>query len=90
MTETVKVTPEMLATQREEIETLKGQINQAKGRLAALEAQENDAVTSLQQHGVTPETAPNRIAELEEEISSLYQRVNTVLEEIRNATSNEG
>ena len=78
------ITAEMIMELRKTNETLKSQVDQAKGKVTVIQEQIADAVESLAKNGVTPDTAQQRINELNEESLSLYQNIKQLQGEIRN------
>lgn len=83
-----KITSEMVANLHRKREEIRGQINQAKGRLEMLEKQRDAYIEELKEYGVTPETAPAKIEELEKEIELLYSEASSIIESIKDATDN--
>lgn len=84
-----KVTKDMVAELHTQKEAIKSKIDQAKGKLSAIEAQMQEQLAVLKAHGVTPETAERRIADMDDNISKTYDEAKAILE-VLNDTHGEG
>lgn len=80
------VTAEMLAELQKGRQETQGRLDQAKGRMSVIEQQMAVQIEEMAKLGVTPETAPTRIDDLNQEIETLYTKATGILEEINNAT----
>lgn len=79
----IKITPEMIVALNEDKNEIKSLIDQNKGRLGSLKDQLAEASATLASLGVTPETAPGRLEELESQKQDLYTKANDIITKIK-------
>lgn len=83
----VVVTADMLSSLKKEAEKEKNAMEQFKGRLTALQQQEEAKAKALAEYGVTPETAMEKVKELEVTVSAQYTQAMELLAKIKGVRS---